>query len=204
MIKAILSVNQYGSANYNANLNNLKKVAFLGRPISLVQAEESAKPLRELIAKIVGKAELPFSKRSLTADATIKHIIGDGQGMVDIPVPEVHTAVTKIIDANNILVPDAADLAANTADALSTKAALAGVLGGTSHAFDAVTGGLDAAATKASVVDAVATGADALATKSSIVDAAHTGIGLMASKTDAVDLVHKVIEGIANIVDKIF
>jgi len=153
MITAISSIKQNSNLRTNANLKRANQVAFKGSPISLLKnegkiskfADEAASLLGNFFKKLLGKTELPFSKKPLTANATLTHFGTDGMP-IDIPMPEVHTAVTKILDGANILNPDAADLAANTANVLATKA---------------------------DVVDAISTGADVLATKADGVDAAH-------------------------------
>ena len=184
MITAISSVNQSGSKINSAK--QATQVAFTGSPISLLKNEvkipkftdETTSSIGKVFKKLLGKAELPFSKKPLTANATIVHVL-EGGGIVDIPVPELHVAVTKLLDGSNLLVPDAADLATNAMDALSTKAALMDTLAGTSHAFDAVTTGVDALAAKSATIDAIVT---TIEHKSAIVD---------------------VIEGISHIIDKL-
>ena len=166
MITAVSRVKQNVAGNIS--LKHVNQVAFTGSPISLLRNEgkisrvagETTDSICRVLKNLFEKAELPFSKKPLTANSTLKHIVGDGQVIIDVPIPEVHTAVTKVLDANNILVPDATDMAINALDAASTKAALAGVLSGTSHAFDAVTNGanvMDALVAKADIVDVVTT-----------------------------------------------
>lgn len=193
MITAISSAKQSVATNTNAGLKRANNVAFTGNPLNLIKnkgkisrfAEEAVGSIGRGFRKLFGNGELPFSKKPLTADADLTHFLPDGTP-ITIPMPEVHTTVTKILDGANILKPDAADLATNMVDALATKAALADTLSGASHAFDAVTGGLDVANTKVGVVDALTTGADALATK-----------------VDAIDTGRNIIHGIAEILDKI-
>lgn len=193
MITAISSVKQNILLSNNTNLKKVNSVTFTGNPIGVLKTEGKVsrlvegtiRPIISFVKKMIGKAELPFSKKPLTANADLTHFLPDGTP-ITIPMPEVHTAATKILDGANILNPDATDLAANVADALSTKAALVDVLSGTNHAFDAVTDGLDAATAKASVVDAVTTGLDVVTTKAGIVDTARN-----------------VIHGIAEVIGKI-
>lgn len=191
MITAISSVKQNPSKV--TNLKHVNQVSFTGSSIKILKNEGKFSSLAEkvtdsvssVIRKILGKVELPVSEKPLTANATIIHFGPDGLP-IEIPAPEMHTTVTKILDGSNILKPDAVDLAAGAADALSTKAALIESLSGTSHAFDIVTGGLDAVATKAGIIDAVATGTDVLA-----------------AKTDAIDTVHKIINVVVEAIDKL-
>lgn len=213
MITAISSVKQNSNLSNKASVRRTNKVTFTGSPISLLKneakisifADEAASSIGVFFKKLLGKSELPFSKKPLTANADLTHILPDGTP-ITIPMPEVHTAVTRVLDGANILNPDAADLAAkaaDTADALSTKAALAGILDGANDSVNAVTSSLDAVAAKAGIVDALATGADAVATKADIVDAAHTSIGVMTTKTDAAGVIHDIIDGIGHIIDKL-
>lgn len=186
MITAISSIKQSGSLNNNVNIKRTNQVAFTGCPISLIKnegkisrfADEASHSIGKMFKKALGKYELPFSKKPLTANADLTHFLPDGTP-ITISMPEVHTAVTKVLDGANILNPDAADLAANVADALSTKAALVDVLSGTSHAFDAVTSGLDAA-------NSITTGIDATT-------------AVVEHKTILADIAHGVLE----ILDKI-
>lgn len=63
------------------------------------------------VTKKIAK-ELPSVKKSLIAAVSdLKHIIGDGQGVVHIPLEEVSVAKETILDANNIIAPHIADLA---------------------------------------------------------------------------------------------
>ena len=98
---------------------------------------------RKILSQIgdLFKKELPFAKKPLLADANLVHFTPDGMP-VEIPLPEIYTAATKILDGSNILHPDAADLAAGAANALTSKIG---------------------------VIDAVATGTDVLATKTDAV-----------------------------------
>lgn len=193
MIRAISSLQHNSNLSNNLNLKRTSQVAFTGSPINLLKNEgktsrfavKTASSMGNIFKRLLGKAELPFSKKPLTANATLTHIGPDGMP-IEIPMPEVHTAVAKVLDGSNILTPDAADIAANTADAVSTKAALADVLGGSSHAFDAVTGGLDAAATKSDIVDTIGAGSD-----------------LISAKADAADIFHTIIDGITGFFDNL-
>lgn len=186
MIRAISSFKNNSNLSNNLNLKRTSQVAFTGSPINLLKNEgKTANSMGNIFKRLLGKAELPFSKKPLTANANLTHFLPDGTP-IDVPMPEVQTVVEKVLDGSNILNPDAADIAANTADALSTKAALADVLGGSSDALDAVTGGLDAVATKADIADAVGTGAD-----------------LISAKADAADLFHTIIDGITGLFDNL-
>lgn len=175
----------------NAKLKCAKAVAFTGIPTNLLKNEgtiskltdETINSISKIFKKLLGKYELPYSKKPLTANADLTHVLPDGTP-ISIPMPEVHTTTTQILDGANILKPDAADLAANTADALSTKAALADIMSGTSHASDALVNGLDA---KAGIVDAIANGADAITAKAAIVDSSQ-------------NIIHGIIEAIDKIV----
>lgn len=193
MIKAISSVRQNNNLSKNAYSSRTNQVAFAGIPVSLLKNEgkisrftdQSTRFVSNIFRKLAGKAELPFSKNTLTANADLIHFLQDGTP-IRIPMPEVQAAATKILDGANVLKPGAVDLVADTADALSTKVALADVLVGGGHAADALSGGLNF-----------------MATKADIIDAAHTGIGLMAAKTDAAAAGHTIIGGIAEVLDKL-
>lgn len=184
MITAISSVRQNGSLSNNVNLKKANQVAFTGNPLNLLKADETIRPISNLLKRILGKAELPFSKKPLLANADIIHFGPDGMPIV-IHAPEMHTATTKILDGSNILRPDAADLASNATDALTTKAALADVLSGTSHASDAI----DAVSHGANVVDAIATKADIIDT--------------IATAADHKSVVAGLIDGAMHIIDKL-
>lgn len=174
------AVNYDAKNNYMNNSKQTAQIAFNGNlaNVGTNLLEKTSLKLGGIFRKVLGKNELPFSKKPLTANATIKHILESG-GIIDIPAPEMHTATTTILDGANLLVPDAADIAANTLNAASTKAALMETLMGTSHAFDVVTGGADALAAKAATIDAIAT---TIEHKSVIVD---------------------IIEGIGHVIDKL-
>lgn len=188
MITAISSVKQNSNLSNNVNLKRTNQVTFTGSQIILLKnegkisrfADEAVSSIGRGFRKLFGNGELPFSKKTLTANATLTHIIGDGQGIVDVPVPEVHTTVAKILDGANILKPDAADLAANALDAASTKAALAGALSDTASTFDALASGTDVANAATNVVDGITTAVQ--------------------HKSIATDVIH----GIAEVLDKIF
>lgn len=221
MITAISNFNPKSQKNNFANKTKFSdrapQIAFAANPLKLGKSlmgeegrvygkiskfeEETSGFIGRLFKKLTGKNELPFSENPLTANATLTHIGPDGIP-IELPMPEVHTVVTKVLDGSNLLNPDAADLAANAADALSTKAALLDVLSG-SNTLDAVANGLDAVSTKAGIADAVATGLDVVSTKSDIADAVTTGLDVVSTKADAIDAAHKVINGIATIIDKI-
>lgn len=184
MITAISSVRQNGSLSNNVNLKKANQVAFTGNPLNLLKADETIRPISNLLKKILGKAELPFSKKPLLANADLTHLLPDGTP-ITIHMPEVHTATTKILDGSNLLKPDAADLAAHATDALTTKAALADVLSGTGHASDAI----DAVNHGANVVDAITTKAD-------IIDTITTAV-------DHKSVVADIIDGAMHIIDKL-
>lgn len=190
MITAISSVEQNGNVGNNANFKRANQIAFTGSPISLLKSEgkisrfadEATSSIGKIFKTLLGKAELPFSKKPLTANATLTHFGPNGE-ITDIPVPEMHTAVTQILDASNILKPDAADLAASALDAASTKAALAGALSDAASTVDAVASGADVAGAVADGVSAVDAATAAVEHKSVLADLAH---------------------GVASILDKIF
>lgn len=186
MVKAISSVRQNGLANQRQNIKKSQNIAFSGTPVKL--AEEVANPIGKMLKRFLGKAELPFSERPLTANADLVHILPDGTP-INIPMPELHTAATKILDGSNILNPDAADL-------LTTKAALASVLSDSHGAVDALATGANALATKTGLIDLTATGLDALGTKSDLLHATATAVQ---HKSTIVDIAG----GIAEVLDKL-
>lgn len=217
MITAISSVKQNGNVN-NVSLKKANQVAFAGNPVNLLKnelkisrfADEATGSISNFFKKILGKAELPFSKKPLTANADLTHILPDGTP-INIPMPEVSTAVTKILDGANVLKPDAADLAAGAVDVLTTNAALASVLPGAHQVVETAANAADALASKADIIDAAHTSiglmatkaADALSAKTGAIDAVTTGADALATKTDVVDTVHKIINGVTEFVDKL-
>ncbi len=171
MITAISSIRH--NVNVGNNIKKTNSIGFTGNPVSLLKSEtkisrfadEAASSIGSFLSKKLGKVELPFSEKPLIADATLVHFGPDGMP-IEIALPQVQSAVTKILDGSNMLTPDAADIAANAANALTAKAG----------ALDTLAAGADALTAKADVVDTLATGTDALAAKS---DAA-TVIGTIA------------------------
>lgn len=106
----------YMSSNINHSVDTFSKsnnISFKGNLAS------EAVGITKKIAK-----ELPSVKKSLIAAASdLIHIIGDGQGVVRIPLEAGSVVKEGVLDANNIIVPHITDLAG---DALKEGVSAAG------------------------------------------------------------------------------
>lgn len=120
MITAISGYSGNKSQNNLTSIKRAPQINFAGSPINLVKSEGRVSKFAEHAVDLVGRGyrklfgngELPFSKKPLSADADLTHFLPDGTP-ITIPMPELHTNVTKFLDGSNILEPDAADLAAS-------------------------------------------------------------------------------------------
>lgn len=63
------------------------------------------------ITKKITKELPPVKKSLIAAVSDLIHIIGDGQGVIRVPLDEVSVVKETILDANNIIVPHITDLA---------------------------------------------------------------------------------------------